>query len=162
MPDLHDLELVIRSKVPLIIVESHEENRVSSLVTRLGVSRGLPISGWSITQGLRRIDIDFDLDVDESDKEPPTCDPEVALRQVLNSAEAGIYLFCDLHPFLANQPKVVRLLKEIALKHDKVPHTVILMSHALEAPPEIRRYTAHFSLSLPNDDQLYAIIREES
>ncbi|MBL4607632.1 MAG: AAA family ATPase [Pseudomonadales bacterium] len=167
MPDLHDLELVIRSKVPLIIVESHEENRVSALVTRLGISRGLPIYGWSITQGLRRIDIDLDmnlgsLDLDEPDKEAPTCDPEVALRQIVNSAEAGIFLFCDLHPFLTNQPKVIRLLKDVALKHEKVPHTIIMMSHALEAPPEIRRYTAHFELSLPNDDQLYAIIREES
>ena len=162
MPDLHDLELVIRSKVPLIIVESYEENRVSSLVTRLGIGRTVPVFGWSITQGLRRIDIEFNLDISVPGEEASTCDPELALREVLGCQEAGIYLFCDIHPFLTNQPKVIRLLKEIALNHNKVPHTVIMMSHALDAPPEIIRYTAHFELSLPNDDQLYAIIREES
>ena len=39
MQDLHDLELLVDSRVAIIAIESHEERRVLDLLVRLGVSR---------------------------------------------------------------------------------------------------------------------------
>ncbi len=40
--------------------------------------------------------------------------------------------------------------------------TLILVSHALKLPPEVQRYAARFSMSLPSEDELLAIVREEA
>ncbi len=69
---------------------------------------------------------------------------------------------CDLHPFLVDDPKLVRLLKEIAM--NEAPHkpTLVLVSHAVKLPAEVQRYAARFSLALPTEEELLAIVREEA
>jgi len=58
-----------------------------------------------------------------------TQDPATALRHVSQCAsKPGVYALLDFHPFLGD-PLDVRLLKEIAVD-DRVPRTLVLMSHA--------------------------------
>ena len=47
MDDLHDLELLLRSRIPLITVETREEQRVGELFARLGLKLGQPVMSWS-------------------------------------------------------------------------------------------------------------------
>jgi hypothetical protein len=56
MNDLHDLELLLRSRVPLITIETREEKRVTRLFARLAVKLAMPVMSWSATTGLQRID----------------------------------------------------------------------------------------------------------
>ncbi len=41
-----------------------------------------------------------------------------------------LYVLCDLHPFLEDNPKLVRLLKEIAMSEEPSKPTLVLVSHA--------------------------------
>jgi hypothetical protein len=58
MDDTHDLELLLRSRVPLIIIETRDEKRVVRLFAKLAISLAIPVMAWSATTGLQRIDYD--------------------------------------------------------------------------------------------------------
>lgn len=156
MPDLVDLEIMMSSRVPLIVIETFEEPRALDLIKMAGIKHNKPVFAWSITEGVQRIDLAHSV------PEHMTSEPDSALSHIKQTGRAGVYVLCDFHPFLQDQPKTVRLLKEIAMHHEHHHHTLILLSHALDIPPEIRRYCAQMDLSLPNDEQLMHLVKEEA
>src|SRR5690606_1124677 len=155
MQDLKDLALIIDSHVPIIALETHDETGALQLLTRVALQRQLGYFCWSITEGLNRLAFG----------EPRTSDPEApadVLRLIKRNGAPALYALCDFHPYLHNQPEHVRLLKDIALAYPRLGHSVVLISHELELPPELKRFSARFALSLPNDAQLLAIVRDEA
>ena len=155
--DIHDLGLVLDSKVKLVLIESWDERRVLETLTGLAVRRGLSLFTWSITDGLRRGDF-----AGEAFAESNSQEPEAALRLIKADPQASLYVMCDLHPFLADNAKLVRLLKEVAMADAAHAPTLVLVSHACKLPPEVQRYAARFNLALPSEDELLAIVREEA
>ncbi|WP_137820043.1 AAA family ATPase [Pseudomonas sp. 2FG] len=155
--DIHDLGLVLDSKVKLVVIESWDEPRVLETLTSLAVKRGLGLYTWAVTEGLQRLGFGA-----EQQGEQPTSEPEAALKLIKHDPQPNLYVLCDLHPFLADNPKLVRLLKEIAMVEAPHKPTLVLVSHALKLPAEVQRYAARFSLALPAEDELLAIVREEA
>ncbi|WP_439887344.1 AAA family ATPase [Pseudomonas sp. MBLB4123] len=155
--DIHDLGLVLDSKVKLILIESWDEPRVLETLTGLAVKRGLGLHTWSVTEGLQRLGFGG-----ETLGEGATQEPEAALRLIKADPQPNLYVMCDLHPFLDDNPKLVRLLKEIALGSGLHKPTLVLVSHACKLPPEVQRHAARFSLALPSEDELLSIVREEA
>lgn len=84
------------------------------------------------------------------------------MRLIKADPQASLYVMCDLHPFLDDNPKLVRLLKEVAMADAAHAPTLVLVSHACKLPPEVQRYAARFNLALPGEDELLAIVREEA
>ena len=70
MKDVHDLGLVIDSNIPIIVIESHEEERVLDTVTRLAIRRSLPCYSWTVTDGLKKRDLRPNIGSEPVDKEP--------------------------------------------------------------------------------------------
>ena len=155
--DIHDLGLVLDSKVKLVVIESWDELRVLETLTGLAVRRGLSLHTWSVTEGLQRLGFGG-APVDES----PTVEPEAALRMIKADPQPNLYVMCDLHPFLEDNPRLVRLLKEIAMSEAAHTPTLVLVSHALKLPAEVQRFAARFSLALPSEDELLSIVRDEA
>ncbi len=153
-PDLHDLELLLRSDTPIVLIESVEEPRVLALIAGLAVRIAEPAFSWTVTQGLKRIELD-------GDPEERLTEPARFLRFLRAGAGRGLYLLLDFHPYLAD-PLHVRLIKEIAQGYPDLPRTLVLVSHALEAPPELRHLCARFELRLPGRNRILALIREEA
>ena len=147
MQDLHDLGLMLDRNIPLILIESYEEARVLELLTRVGIKRGMAVQQWTISDGLRRLS--FGEDVDGLS----TAQPVDALKNIKAREHGGMFLFCDLHPFL-DEALVIRLLKDIAIQHDKHRKTLILLSHQIEATAELQRYSVHFQVQFPDEAQL--------
>ena len=152
--DHKDLELVIKSHIPLIIAETNEERRVINMLTDLGFRLGLPLYQWSVTEGLSRLEF-------ESPAMGNLKEPQELLKHIKANTVASIYVLPDFHPYLED-PVSVRLLKEIALNYEKTPSTLIFVSHDFDVPPEIKMFTAHFELALPSAPKLEDIIREEA
>ncbi|MCC5812818.1 MAG: AAA family ATPase [Ectothiorhodospiraceae bacterium] len=150
----HDLELLLRSHIPLIAVETQEEQRVREMFQRLIPRLGRPLFQWSITDGVRRLDI-------EGPANKGTEDPGEFLRHVRDSQQAGIYLLADFHPYVTD-PVNVRLLKEIAQTYAQTPRTLALISHRFEHPPELRKFFARYEPALPGRDDLYKIVNDEA
>lgn len=156
MQEQNDLKLMLESKVPILVIETYEEPRAVDILSRLAIQMMKPAFAWSVTEGFRRIDFSTDT------TQKLTSDPESALGHIKSVDESGIYILCDFHPYLQENPKAVRLLKEIAMAHQSNRHSVVLLSHSIEIPPEVKRYTARFELALPTDEQILSIVREEA
>ena len=155
--DLKDLELLIDSKVPLLVIESYEEPRVLEMLTRLAIRKALSLYTWSVTEGICRLGFGNDAPSNEQNKNPTE-----ALTTIKNAREASVYVLCDFHPYLRDEPVNVRLLREIAMRHQSLGHTIVLLSHKVDLPPEIKRYSARFELSMPTEEQLMNLVREEA
>jgi len=151
--DSHDLELLLRSHVPLLVVETHEEPRVVAMFQRLGLRLNRPLFQWSVTDGLRRAEF--------AAAGGDATEPTEALRRIRATTQGGIYLLADFHHYLSD-PIHIRLIKEIALAHEQTPHTLVFISHELEMPAELRRYTARFEPALPDAAALERLIRDEA
>lgn len=152
MNDLHHFELLIRSRIPIIAVESHEEDRVLVLLTRLGLRLEQAIFKWTVTEGLQRVELNL----------PPqrhNVDPTQVLGNIKSSTQAGVYVLVDFHPYLSD-PTHVRLLKDIALGYAHVERTLVLLSHQLELPPDLHKYSARFEMTLPDESVLRRIVKD--
>ena len=154
--DIHDLGLVLDSRVRLIVIESWEEPRVLEAIATLAVKRSQTWYTWDQIAGLQRLGFGAALDASED-----MSDPEHALDYIRRQNEPALFVFCDLHPFMQSS-KVIRLLKMVAMNPDEQAPTLVLISHELALPPELRRLAARIRLSMPSDEQLAAIIREEA
>src|SRR5690242_17960561 len=53
---LRDLQAIIRSRTPLIAVETTEEPQIVRLVREIGRSRGIKAYRWTVTEGLQAFD----------------------------------------------------------------------------------------------------------
>lgn len=154
--DIHDLGLVLDSRVRLIVIESWQELRVLETIGSLAVQRAQTWYTWNHLDGLSRLGFGA-----EPDPERDTRDAGVALDVVREAGENALYVFCDLHPFM-DSPRIVRQLKTLAMNKAATGPTLILVSHAVNLPPELRRLAARLQLSMPSEEELTAIVREEA
>jgi SpoVK/Ycf46/Vps4 family AAA+-type ATPase len=84
------------------------------------------------------------------------------LRHILSAHRPSIYALCDFHPYLTDAPHIIRLLKELILTSHEHDHTLVMISHELAIPDEIRRFVSRFDMALPNKEQLEKLIRREA
>ena len=154
MQNLKDLELLLNSSVPIIIVETQEEARLIELFVRLIKSLQKSLFLWTVTEGLKRLDVEMPAQRHNSK-------PIDLLTQIKSTKHDGIYLLLDFHPFL-DDPVHVRLLKDIALMQADVFHHIVLISHEIELPEELVRYCARFELSMPDPSQIEMMVRSEA
>ncbi len=155
--ELNDLRLLVKSKNPIITIETHEENRAVELVTQLAIHFNKPVFGWDRVDGITRVDLAHDLAEVEDSKLPLD-----ALKHIKSVQRPGIFILCDFHPYFENEPKIVRLIKEIAIDHHKKSHTLVFVSHKIDLPAEVKRFSAKFQLALPSGNQLEKLVREEA
>ncbi len=152
MYEFEDLRVLVQAKSPLIVIETYEELRALALIKRLAINLMRPVFQWTITDGLQRTDR-------ESSPQAFNIEPSQLLAQIKGTRVPGIYVLCDFHPFLT-EPRHIRFLKEIAQAHETLGHTLILLSYALETPPELARLSYRFQLSLPGEQQIRQMINE--
>ncbi len=152
MHEFDDLRVLVQAHSPLIVIESYEEPRALLLIKRLAVNLMRPVFKWTITEGLQRLDAG-------QGAQAFNAEPTNLLAQIKATRNSGIYVLCDFHPFLSDA-KHVRYIKEIALAHDQLGHTLILLSHAIDVPPELSRLCYRFELSLPSDQQIRQLVHE--
>lgn len=154
MNELQDLTVIMDTGIPLVVIDTYEEPRVLELATRLAMKSARKLYRWSATDGL----------VDNASTHqvavPKLPDPETLLHSIRQRSEGGIYVLCDIHPYLSD-PKIVRLIKDLAL-YQRAPVTLILVSYRLSLPDELRQYSVDFTLQLPNEDQVRHLVLEEA
>jgi SpoVK/Ycf46/Vps4 family AAA+-type ATPase len=150
---VNDLEVLLRSRVALILVETSDERRALEVFKRLAIRTGQPVMRWSVTTGLQRIDLDLQPQAHAKE-------PDQALAQIKATGTAGLYLLLDFHPYL-DDPAHVRMIREIAMGYGEAAHTLVLISHACDLPDELKSLSARFELALPGRTALEQWIREE-
>jgi len=153
---VQDLAVILASRVPIVVVETQEENRFFDLLRDL--SRGAfggesrPLFRWSVTDGLQRLDRDFSAQLHNAD-------PTAVLKHIRAVDAAGVYVLLDFHPWI-DDPVHQRLLKDIAVNQREVRRTVILLGHELRLPADLERLAARFRLALPGPAERGLIVDE--
>src|SRR6266478_3467588 len=147
---LRDLAALIRSRTPLIAVESNEEPQVVRMVRAIGQQFQLKAYRWTVTEGLQA------FEPCDQPQEAVLKSQEI-LNYIKNSSRYCLFVLLDFHPYLQDNIHV-RFLKDIALTYSKHYSTVVLVGAVLQVPEELRQFTAYFRLPLPTPDELRAIV----
>jgi len=149
---LHDLEALIRSRTPLVVVESEEEQQAVSLIRHLGGKLQRKTFFWSVTEGLRAFD--------PCDQPAQSVTKSLEMLAYIKNDTAGcLFLLLDFHSFLEDAAHI-RYLKDIALSYSSHYSTVFLLSSALKVPKELQAFSAVFRVPLPTPDELRQIVVE--
>ena len=174
----NDLVVLLRSRVPIIVDETRDEAQVlkalaaacallsapvrvpaapgSTMNPAAGgalARSGLPLFQWTVTDGLKRLDVQLG---------PPQrmlAEPPDVLKHIRATTLAGAYALLDFHPYLRD-PTIVRLLKDIAQDYDRSARTVVLIGYEIEIPHELEHLTARVELALPNRNERRQLVEE--
>lgn len=148
MNPIQEIEELIRARQPLIGIVSSEEARVEAALREVGRRLRKPVVTWSCTGGLAATG-------GSPGKAAPTAEPLKALEEVLQQIDPALFVFHDLHPWLNRQhPTIVRRLREVARALKESRKTLILVSPALELPPELETEAAVIPFPLPDEAEL--------
>jgi hypothetical protein len=150
-----ELQTLLASRVPLVIMESREEGRALELLrdAALRAQRGKNwgVFQWTVTEGLLRVDVDL------GGSQKTLAQPEQLLKHIKATTMAGIYVLLDFHPYF-ERPEYVRMLKDIAQDYKKCARTVVLISHEMKLPQELDHLAARFKMTLPTKQERHAIV----
>ncbi len=155
MNELQDLVALIRAQTPLIVIETPDEARVVALFRQSLAHAWRALWRWSITEGLRRLDLDGDLAAEI----PP--DAGSTLAAIRGAGQRGIYLLLDFHPYL-QYATTLRMLRDIVQRRDGQPHVIVMIGTKVELPAELEAIATRFNPRLPDADALLALVREEA
>jgi hypothetical protein len=165
----NDLEALLRSRVPIIVVDSRDESQVLKGLVRACAAlpqaasahgadltpprSGLPLFQWTVTDGLKR------LDTEVGPPQRTLAEPAEVLKHLRATTLAGVYALLDFHPYV-HEPTIVRLLKDVAQSYEQCARTVVLIGCQTEIPPEIEPLTARLVLPLPDRAERRQLVEE--
>ncbi len=152
MNEHHDLAALIRADTPLLAIDTHDEPEVIAAFQRALTEVLRPLLVWSITTGLRRIDMEAPA--------KPMSSGEV-LDAIAQTQQKSVFLLLDYAPFL-RYVVTARQLRELAQRHGCAPHTIVLVGAGLELPKDLEAHAVRFTLKLPGEAELDRIVREEA
>lgn len=154
--DDKDLEIVLSGQNPLVALETYDETRALNLLARHGRSLFERAWCWTCTDGLGQLGFGIEL------QNPlDFAKPEAVLSHIKAQDAPHMYVLCDIHPYL-DEPKVIRLLKDIAFRAYANQQKIVLLSHEVAVPAELKRLSANISLSLPNEEEILSLVRSEA
>lgn len=91
---MEELGLLLKSRYPIVCVESQEEERLAGLLSSLCRELNLAFFTWSVTDGLCRQGMDQPV--------YETQEPLKALQHIDSARIPAAYLLRDFHPYLGN------------------------------------------------------------
>lgn len=163
-----DLSALIRSRVPILVLDSIDEPQVIKAILRASghsiaagvtstselrkVPSALPVFQWTATDGLKRLDVPLS-------PQRTATEPLDVLKHIRAANVAGVYLLFDFHPYLSD-PVIIRFLKDIAQEYAQCARTLVLVSAELTIPRELEALTARCTLALPDREERRAIVEE--
>jgi SpoVK/Ycf46/Vps4 family AAA+-type ATPase len=152
-----EIQTLLASRVPLVIIESREEGRVIEMVRdaamRAQRGRNWGVFQWTVTEGLLRVDANL------GGAQRTLAEPEQLLKHIRATSMPGIYVLLDFHPYLEN-PLFVRTLKDIAQDYEKCARTLVLISFEMKLPQELEHLAARFAVRLPDKKERQAIVMQ--
>lgn len=157
---LHELDIRIRARYPLIAINTFEEDRVRQALLDLVFQerhKEKPLYFWSAPTGLQKI-----VDPKEGIEQTPatvgdTKDPESVLG-FIGEQKVGIFLLCDYAPFISpygrEDPLLVRRLRELAWKLKSTKATVLFVGPSFPDLKTLEKEITQIELELPKETEI--------
>src|SRR5689334_24724851 len=136
-PDLlENLDLLVRSRYGLVIVDTLEEERVEELFKQIASKLQLHYYSWARSRGLRRGMNATDAYVDEKTAQPVK-EPSEALRLVEREG-SGIFHFAGLAAWFAD-PLIERHVRDVATQFAQRRGALVVSGHEHVRLPDTLR-----------------------
>ncbi|HET7732146.1 MAG TPA: AAA family ATPase [Usitatibacter sp.] len=148
-----ELQLLLRSRFPILVVETAEEQRFLKLVETVANLEEAALFTWSVVRGLGGSRVGSGV--------PGTRELVDALAHLVKSPQNGLFVFLDAQPFL-DHPAVTRMIREIAFEHTRQRQTLVFVGTRVALPPDLQRMSAGFRLAPIGPDEVRALIKEEA
>lgn len=153
-----ELALLIKSKYPLVYLESPDEDYALRQLKEIAGRLGLILYSWSLTGGLRREGIQGGY--------YQTNDPVMMLRtlaDLIGTPFCGpaLYVLKDFHRHLENDV-TVRLFKDILAKAKELPDTLVILAPEFKLPRELEPMAARILGGYPDEAEIDAELEEIS
>lgn len=152
LDDVRDLEILVRAHHPVILLESDEPARASTLVQWVADRLGLTFYNYRPDQGLQRPD-------SPSFKGEATKDPAKCLDFVLQQSTENLFVLNGFAGRLEDEVIQSKLLL-IADKFFEHRGAVFIPCSEAQVPSELQRVVSSFRLSLPTPEQYYAFVKQ--
>lgn len=147
MDNTADLRVLLASPTPLVLAETHEEERFLGVIRDLAGDLEMAVWTWSSTSGLAR---------DGGPGMHRTENPHQALAWIDDITTPAVFVFADAHPILADA-YVVRRIKETAGRLHP-GQTLVLTAPSVEVPAELTSDAHVWKLKPPGSEELSSLI----
>ena len=155
MSGLQDLVALIRADTPLIVIETPDEPRVVELFRQSLMHVWRALYRWSITEGMRRIDMDRE---DEAEVAP---DAGATLQAIYRAEQRGVYLLLDFAPYL-RYAGTLRQVRDLVQRRNCQAHVLVLVGAKVELPEDLEPHAVRYRPTLPGAEALLKLVREEA
>jgi ATPase family associated with various cellular activities (AAA) len=152
-----DLGLLLKGKASLVVLETYQEDYALQLLQREMRQQRRTLFRWTATDGLAAAGFGPQIGVSGQ-----KLGAEELLESIKARNEGGVFVLCDFHPYLSDSPKIIRLIKDIALGKVHSAKTLVFISHRIELPQELSRYSVKADLALPDENEIMQLIRKEA
>ena len=142
------LRVMLKARYPILILLTHEEQRVLRSLERLSSQEERSLYRWSCTGGLQKPDGSFLKD---------TTEPAAALAAVRQVRTPALFVFFDLHPFM-EQPQVRRRLRDLGQTVGGRGQGVLLVGPKLVIPGELEKMISVIDVPLPSREEVSRLL----
>jgi AAA+ superfamily predicted ATPase len=149
---LDDLRLLIRSRHPIITIETNEEGRAVARVRQAAESFSYSCYVWNLVDGLQEL-------TRTGAKVPLTGKPAEVLANIIALDWPAVFILADFCVHL-REPMIQRLFRKFAEGASSHLHTVVLIDAVIDLPESLSRLAVPFEFSLPGEPELEIIVRE--
>ena len=153
MSELLDLFHLVKSRVPLITIETRDEKEAVSLIVNLAISMRKQVYGWNLVKGFSLLNKNGNIEGSNR------LEPTEVLHAIYEKYKSTLFLLIDYHPYLQND-RNVRLIKEIALSAERLNNTIFFISTQIELPDEIKHLSAKYELAFPSEEKIKVFLQQ--
>lgn len=144
MSAAHEIEVLIRAKYPILYIVTWEERRLEDAIAAICKSLNRTLHTWSVTQGLRP-----PVNRGTAPIKPSSLSAELeVLAQVHEAPDYTTFILKDFHPYMKDY-RVVRLLRDLAIRLRSRTQTLILTGPVLSLPPDLEKDITVIDFPLP-------------
>ena len=151
--DRERFSALLRARHPLISITTGDEYRSVEAVVAAALDNGRQVTTWTLVRGVYEGVFDTDHGAESGTEQPAA-----ALRWCWQVGGNRVFLLLDLAPHLGND-LVLRALRELVSRAATLGNTVVLIDHHENLPEVIVREAVTFVPSLPDDQEILAIVR---
>lgn len=144
MDPLHEIEVLVRARYPIVYVVSWEERRVEEALQEVAKKLNRTVHTWSVTQGMKP-----PVNRTSGPVKPSQLPGELeALAQIHEAPEYTVFMLKDFHVYMKDS-RVVRLMRDLAGRLRGRAQTLFIVSPSLNLPVELEKDVSVMEFPFP-------------